>query len=80
MRWAGSNLAGINHVRFHTWTPPEAAFEAAEQLGVHLQPELPFWGEYQAAQRDGSMPECRSIGFVDPRHRYRVLVAPVLVG
>ncbi len=34
---------GINHVRFHSWTPPEAAFEAADETGVFLQPELPFW-------------------------------------
>ena len=35
---------GINHVRFHSWCPPEAAFEAADELGIYLQPELPFWG------------------------------------
>jgi len=34
---------GINHYRFHTWCPPEAAFEAADELGIYLQPELPFW-------------------------------------
>ena len=35
---------GINHYRFHSWCPPEAAFEAADRMGVYLQPELPFWG------------------------------------
>lgn len=35
---------GINHYRFHTCCPPEAAFEAADQLGIYMQPELPFWG------------------------------------
>lgn len=35
---------GINHVRFHSWCPPNAAFEAADELGIYLQPELPFWG------------------------------------
>lgn len=35
---------GLNHCRFHTWCPPEAAFEAADRLGIYLQPELPFWG------------------------------------
>ena len=35
---------GINHYRFHTCCPPEAAFAAADILGVYLQPELPFWG------------------------------------
>jgi hypothetical protein len=35
---------GINHYRFHSWCPPEAAFEAADRMGIYLQPELPFWG------------------------------------
>lgn len=34
---------GFNHVRFHTWCPPEAAFEAADRLGVYLQAEAPAW-------------------------------------
>ncbi len=32
---------GINHYRFHSWCPPEAAFEAADELGIYLQVELP---------------------------------------
>ena len=32
---------GINHIRFHSWCPPEAAFEAADELGVYFQAELP---------------------------------------
>ena len=39
---------GINHVRFHSWCPPEAAFLAADVLGIYLQPELPFWGDFKA--------------------------------
>lgn len=35
---------GINHYRFHTCCPPEAAFKAADLMGIYLQPELPFWG------------------------------------
>jgi hypothetical protein len=35
---------GINHYRFHSWCPPEAAFDAADRMGIYLQPELPFWG------------------------------------
>ena len=34
---------GVNAVRFHTWCPPEAAFEAADELGVILQPEAGIW-------------------------------------
>ena len=37
---------GINHVRFHSWCPPEAAFVAADSLEIYLQPELPFWGSF----------------------------------
>ena len=38
---------GINHVRFHSWCPPEAAFEAADELRIYLQPELPIWGKIE---------------------------------
>ena len=31
---------GLNHVRFHTWTPPEAAFIAADELGIYIQSEV----------------------------------------
>lgn len=34
---------GLNHVRFHTWCPPEAAFEMADRYGVYLEVELPNW-------------------------------------
>jgi hypothetical protein len=32
---------GLNHVRFHSCCPPEAAFSAADQLGIILNVELP---------------------------------------
>lgn len=34
---------GLNHVRYHSWCPPEAAFEVADSLGMYLQVELPLW-------------------------------------
>ena len=34
---------GFNFMRFNSWCPPEAAFEAADELGFYLQVELPFW-------------------------------------
>ena len=34
---------GLNHMRFHSWCPPEAAFRAADQMGFYLQVEGPFW-------------------------------------
>ncbi|HWB94158.1 MAG TPA: glycoside hydrolase family 2 TIM barrel-domain containing protein, partial [Puia sp.] len=36
---------GLNHLRFHSWCPPEAAFEVADSLGMYLQIELPFWNK-----------------------------------
>lgn len=35
---------GINHYRFHSYTPTEAAFIAADELGIYLHTELPLWG------------------------------------
>lgn len=34
---------GLNHLRFHSWCPPKAAFEVADSLGFYLQVELPLW-------------------------------------
>lgn len=46
---------GLNHLRFHSWCPPQAAFEVADSMGFYLQVELPFWnlhaGEDAATNR-----------------------------
>jgi beta-galactosidase len=34
---------GLNHIRFHSWCPPEAAFTAADQLGFYYQVECGVW-------------------------------------
>ncbi len=34
---------GLNHLRFHSWCPPKAAFEVADEMGFYLQVELPVW-------------------------------------
>jgi hypothetical protein len=34
---------GLNHLRFHSWCPPEAAFDVADSMGFYLQIELPLW-------------------------------------
>lgn len=34
---------GLNHIRFHSWCPPEAAFAAADELGFYFQVECPSW-------------------------------------
>lgn len=35
---------GINFFRFHSWIPPEAAFQAADEMGIYMQPELYGFG------------------------------------
>lgn len=44
---------GINHYRCHTCCPPEAAFLAADLLGIYYEPELPFWGTFAAEGEEG---------------------------
>ncbi len=34
---------GLNHLRFHSWCPPEAAFVAADEMGVMFQIECAAW-------------------------------------
>lgn len=34
---------GLNHIRFHSYCPPEAAFLAADMTGFYIQPEGPSW-------------------------------------
>ncbi len=34
---------GLNHMRFHSWCPPEAAFAAADAEGMYLQVECGVW-------------------------------------
>lgn len=34
---------GVNHVRFHSYCPPENAFLAADMVGLYIQPEGPSW-------------------------------------
>ena len=34
---------GLNHLRFHSWCPPTAAFQAADERGFYLQVEVAAW-------------------------------------
>ena len=44
---------GLNHVRFHSYCPPEAAFSAADRVGIYLQPEGPSWPNHGVKLRRG---------------------------
>ncbi len=34
---------GLNHARFHSWCPPEAAFQAADEMGIYIQASVGIW-------------------------------------
>ncbi|MEO7983469.1 MAG: sugar-binding domain-containing protein, partial [Bacteroidota bacterium] len=44
---------GLNHMRFHSWCPPEAAFIAADLEGFYLQPEADSWPNHGTSLGDG---------------------------
>ena len=39
---------GLNHIRFHSWCPPKAAFIAADELGFYYQVEASSWANQGA--------------------------------
>lgn len=45
---------GLNHLRFHSYCPPEAAFDAADEAGVYLQIET-VWAN-QSVQIGSGLP------------------------
>ncbi|WP_034043701.1 sugar-binding domain-containing protein [Wocania ichthyoenteri] len=45
---------GLNHIRFHSWCPPKAAFIAADRTGVYLQVESSSWANQGASIGDGN--------------------------
>ncbi len=36
---------GMNHLRFHSWCPPKAAFRMADKHGIYFEVEMPMWGK-----------------------------------
>ncbi|WP_266366995.1 exo-beta-1,4-galactosidase [Tellurirhabdus rosea] len=44
---------GLNHMRYHSFCPPEAAFVAADLVGFYLQPEGPSWANHGTSLGDG---------------------------
>lgn len=41
--FSSAKAYGLNHLRFHSWCPPAAAFEVADEMGFYVQVELPLW-------------------------------------
>lgn len=48
-----SKQYGLNHMRFHSWCPPEAAFRAADSLGLYLYVECSSWANQGVTLGDG---------------------------
>lgn len=46
---------GVNCVRFHSHCPPPAAFDAADRLGMMMQPELSHWAPEHAFESEESI-------------------------
>lgn len=44
---------GLNEMRFHSYCPPEAAFEAADLEGFYLHVEGPSWANHGSSLGDG---------------------------
>lgn len=52
---------GLNHVRFHSWTPPAAAFTAASRVGIYVQSEV-LWLDWWMALNQPDRPEMYTNG------------------
>jgi hypothetical protein len=47
---------GLNHMRFHSWCPPEAAFRVADKLGFYLQIECGSWANWPNSSLGDGLP------------------------
>jgi Glycosyl hydrolases family 2, sugar binding domain/Glycosyl hydrolases family 2 len=50
--WKTYKDFGLNMARFHSWCPPEAAFVAADEIGIYLAPEV---GEWSSVREDAQL-------------------------
>ena len=57
---------GLNAFRFHSWCPPEAAFQAADELGFYIQPECGMWNNFS----NPGMPEMLEKETARMQHAY----------
>ncbi|MCB1125062.1 MAG: hypothetical protein KDM81_01100, partial [Verrucomicrobiae bacterium] len=48
---------GLNHIRFHSWCPPEAAFEVADELGFYYHVECASWANQGTSVDDPKVRE-----------------------
>lgn len=55
---------GLNHLRFHSWCPPEAAFIAADEMGFYLQPEGSCWAAFGDGTPLDDWNDARRLGLI----------------
>lgn len=53
---------GFNHVRLHSWTAPEPFWQAADELGMLVQAELPHWSAHYRKREQA--PDCETHAFL----------------
>ena len=51
--YASAREYGMNHLRFHSWCPPEAAFNVADEMGMYLEIECSSWANQSTTIGDG---------------------------
>lgn len=52
---------GLNNIRFHSWCPPEAAFQAADEAGFYLHVECSSWANDASTTLGDGLPVDRWI-------------------
>lgn len=63
---------GLNHYRYHSWCPVDAAFEAADRLGMYIQVELPNFGNYFTQPGDERYDAALNAFLADQAHKLLV--------
>ena len=56
--YASAREYGMNHLRFHSWCPPEAAFNVADEMGMYLEIECSSWANQSTTIGDGGDLDC----------------------
>lgn len=59
--WQVYKEHNLNHARFHSWCPPEAAFAAADEMGIYIQAETPIWIDHWMT-KPNPRPEMDTLG------------------
>ncbi len=67
---------GLNGFRFHSWCPPEAAFQAADELGFYIQPEAGMWNSFNPAMMQMLEAETQRMERAYGNHPSYIMLSP----